>query len=943
MTCDPVRTAAHAKYGKKLVEAVASMMGESEHEHRMRGKQGFVAARRQWIEEGLGKLGKGALSAIKETLDTIEGKTTAETFVPYQDLHARLAETDLSRALAYQLRSGIVDEFGWPAYEDAFERLGGEIMIGGAFPVMTMWNKTKAIAIGAPAAIAEHDLVYKPKDHKVEHVLYLGNQFLVDLDPVKGWQHVAYWSEAPKKTFDLKVSLRSYGGGLPTATTIEGGRITLGAKAFAPGDTDISDDHRHLTDGTTIWHFEYENRQPKLREYDPVKGAKGRVSWPAFIDGWHKDGWRIDARACVLVKAPDGLAGSPLGMKDGLLGLKIRDPIAGDGCEVERIDGVTWKGDITPFALVTFPGDSKPRPIQTTGADNKRYPGGDGPGVYLYSPESQQLAELGADDWAARGWGKVHVPPGAMWDFLTPRDPAGSGALRAIDDAKARAILDVARREVEAHPEADGREMTATEAEVRAQLPAVTNDKLVRGIAGIAERAAELAIRLAAIASERSKENADPTGEGLSAEGMKIRKLATAMAAGRATKIPDFDVDLRAWLTHGRAMAALALSPIGEADERRTARDVLRAIAGTMFADDLSKLRLMEIDPPEDYDDPNDYGDLVIAKKDASVFAIHWANDWALELSTDGTWRAPPTHDGRTWKVAEQTKLQHGVGSEWARAYLELPDAPVAWDPEIGNRLAAKAELSVPEATLLYLGCPTGYAKDFLGKQKREVVGLKMGEADAARTTFKELADDDVKWSLVTRAVPDDARLLATPLADGGFVDGLARAWRAKYGKRVKVPQDLIAKAKKDFDLDDDYLPAFTGDDDAWYFKPDLRPLNELGGWRDGKGLTPDAARELLTIAAWLFVARPVGCKIREQLGPVLEKLRKIANDKRVVWKLEELSADDEDAKLKARFADLATEPVRRDLATPAALAALLRAEMDKWGPIIKKAGVNAD
>jgi len=52
------------------------------------------------------------------------------------------------------------------------------------------------------------------------------------------------------------------------------------------------------------------------------------------------------------------------------------------------------------------------------------------------------------------------------------------------------------------------------------------------------------------------------------------------------------------------------------------------------------------------------------------------------------------------------------------------------------------------------------------------------------------------------------------------------------------------------------------------------------------------------------------------------------------------LQASLEDAALKARFADLATEPVSKDRATPEALAALLRAETDKWGPIIKKAGV---
>jgi tripartite-type tricarboxylate transporter receptor subunit TctC len=55
------------------------------------------------------------------------------------------------------------------------------------------------------------------------------------------------------------------------------------------------------------------------------------------------------------------------------------------------------------------------------------------------------------------------------------------------------------------------------------------------------------------------------------------------------------------------------------------------------------------------------------------------------------------------------------------------------------------------------------------------------------------------------------------------------------------------------------------------------------------------------------------------------------------------LQAALEDATLKARYAELATEPVSRELATPAALATLLKTETDKWGPIIAKAGVHPE
>ena len=49
------------------------------------------------------------------------------------------------------------------------------------------------------------------------------------------------------------------------------------------------------------------------------------------------------------------------------------------------------------------------------------------------------------------------------------------------------------------------------------------------------------------------------------------------------------------------------------------------------------------------------------------------------------------------------------------------------------------------------------------------------------------------------------------------------------------------------------------------------------------------------------------------------------------------------DATVKQRFNDLGTEPVEEKRATPEALRAQLKSEIERWAPIIKKAGVYAD
>jgi hypothetical protein len=49
------------------------------------------------------------------------------------------------------------------------------------------------------------------------------------------------------------------------------------------------------------------------------------------------------------------------------------------------------------------------------------------------------------------------------------------------------------------------------------------------------------------------------------------------------------------------------------------------------------------------------------------------------------------------------------------------------------------------------------------------------------------------------------------------------------------------------------------------------------------------------------------------------------------------------DAKVRARLADLGQEIPPRAQQTPEALAVLQKAEIDKWWPIIKAAGIKAE
>lgn len=79
-------------------------------------------------------------------------------------------------------------------------------------------------------------------------------------------------------------------------------------------------------------------------------------------------------------------------------------------------------------------------------------------------------------------------------------------------------------------------------------------------------------------------------------------------------------------------------------------------------------------------------------------------------------------------------------------------------------------------------------------------------------------------------------------------------------------------------------------------------------------------------VAVWHGLYAPKGTP-----KPVIESLNKA------------LKIALKDPTVKQRFADLGTEPVAESRAAPEVLQAHLKAEIDKWSPIIKKAGAYAD
>lgn len=89
---------------------------------------------------------------------------------------------------------------------------------------------------------------------------------------------------------------------------------------------------------------------------------------------------------------------------------------------------------------------------------------------------------------------------------------------------------------------------------------------------------------------------------------------------------------------------------------------------------------------------------------------------------------------------------------------------------------------------------------------------------------------------------------------------------------------------------------------------------------------TQEAGMPAIEIAVWHALYAPKGTP-KEAVDKLSAALKKALKDPKVV----------------ERFAELGTEPVAEDRATPEALSAFLISEIDRWKPVIEAAGVYAD
>ncbi|MFC6594255.1 DNA-binding protein [Kitasatospora paranensis] len=884
-----------------------------------------------WTAEVAAESSAAGLPDLPDALRRI-GWLPGEVLVLAEDAVRAAAGTDVSEVLARTLRGGLLDELGWPAWEEAVATLVprkdvDDLVVADAWPHLVVAGPSQARVIGAEGTVLTHDLRIPAGDtgsdpgfHHVD-----GSLLVQWCSRAQNHRKVGYWHTAPDRTFTMPEgtsvrgtrmtwlgNLRTFGLPLP------GGGRTTGDGVVHAGDTALPGERRVIGDGTSFWAWARSGEDTPFgwHEYDPATGALGRAALPGFLADALRDapagstfrsGWVMPAAS-----AEQTPAGAPA---DGVLAWRTVElpdgAVRGEDAAGHSVTLPAGAG--VPTRLVLFPGAERPQAVV-----RETYR------MRLVDPDGVVTATARTDDAPGTfAEGTLILPPMRYWHCLRPRDPQGSAALRRIDADTAAGLLKAAGAADPKKPE----ELTAA---VRALLPAVGDDALAAGIAGVVRFAAAQQQSLDAVAKRLADrlagvgEPAAPTGptdhrlraalSGLGCVGSwygnaQARYTAAQLDFLAAACRPDAEpaapgtlhLDGPAlpyaridWLRLPELAGPVALraaAPVGADEDRAALAELLHALDGLGLTtpEGAARWRRVRLHLTAGHllaaDGSVRHGDRdALVPLGGGAFLLFADTDVTAASDTEST---VLQHDpsGRFDVPAPYTVLSSepvaGPADDRAPRLLAEVSArgPAPWFPAAAEEFARLTGLTGTMAALVVAGLPQieAYERSFLPTADRTLLGLKVADAAVAKDELRTVAAG-TRQRVVAALLPADPARLWT---DGPDVAAAAAVWNAAVGRRVAVPEALLAEANRAVRtewaatrslaavLDPAAAPELDRDLD-WTVRGDrCVPVDDKA-----TGFTARTLVGAVAMTAWLAHRLPAGDPVRAALPAALAAVR---------------------------------------------------------------------
>ncbi|QQM66927.1 hypothetical protein [Actinomyces weissii] len=751
---------------------------------------------------------------------------------------------DTPTLLAGVLRDGLLVEYTWPALETAAASLGGEVTLHESFPAVGVAAAGRVIWVDGQERVAQATFTPRHASHHEDWDYLLVGEATACAAYIESWSRVLLWSTRPGLERDLDPFFQDSRSTL--TLPVPEGRL-VGAHLVRPGDLENPFHYRSrlFQEGTHYW---ADGRE--VREVDPDTGTKGRRSLPGplagLVEPYLREGWELK---------PYNTTWCPT------------YPTTSASCFSTAAGRHVWVALSRDAEYLYLDADGQATVSSTTSLLRGRLqrPGGGAwiaswDGLCREEDQAPLLPAAGADGCKHL----LHRLPWAGWHQLQVRNAAVSARLRAVTPAQAAMLLAVVpaakhlenKSGADSSSQEDASRVLNWKARLAASLLLRSKDAdLVNAVIWAAARVKRI------VSEPQTWLQATPEAPCSFLGEASTSLMGWATGAGDSTtdregtldigrrlagaEIPLISVRFNTayLLTHPLALLFSATRPLAP---RKVVLQAAAAFGDVVDAGIYSPsccvFDVPGLDVPEAAGVParvvrTRRGPAVLIGSNF-VFAA-WATAARFYSPSGGV---PRFVDWRPTKVVMRgCGLEAGVLLEAFRVLLEQGAPP--WDPQKVTRLAEGTGWEPAAAALLLAGLPEQWASsaNFLGKDLRELLGLKAKEARSGREFLDGLGRETL-LRLVEAGAADPLRLVR----EGLDVEAVIAAWRREQSRLslsgaarpFYLPGELLSAADSAFAWNGAQRLRDLGEEpdtqylDIWLWAvTQARPGSDLAAW----------------------------------------------------------------------------------------------------------------
>ncbi|RRD46091.1 hypothetical protein [Tessaracoccus sp. OH4464_COT-324] len=746
-----------------------------------------------------------------------------------QQVAALASCLDAARLLAAGLRGGLLTELSWPALEKAVAELGqpSEVSFHGSWPAVGAARDGRIIWVERDERVAEASFTM-PALHDRRSWAYLlvdGHTYFVARQ--RDWTHKGIWSNAPGRILDVPNTWHV--GSRQQSFQVPGGRLVSSSLVRVGDASNLEGTAQLLTDGERFWTCDGD----EVNEISPATGKVGRRSLPTalaeLVEPLLRDGWRVGGSTSWFPAQHCPASLQPAG--SGWRGwVELRHPKEG-------------------FCFVGPDGYRQDPQVKFRSVGRIARPGGghwlfDLSGRLCEADGSELLPTTGADG-ANHFLGRI---PPAGWHHFRPRDPAASARLRAVSARQVADLLaavptiakacanDSLHAIVSGVCSGFGVVLNSAEAlEAARQLCGSHEPALLEAIVWLAAQVKAI-IRAGDELLNSVDEESTSFGDwepNLSPvwwafDGDRWRTCETKPSHLRALAqrvLSDGQKQPRwgRWLNRLPGLARLTKDRAAKAEPSPSAlqfgrgagltlvkpelllaaalglgrtRDEIGGLAAAVGAVLDADLYLPEScvysadSTPEHARQP---GAVIDTPSGPSFVLVVESYQHELHTAFSPSGGAPAKLNGQPVRVLHRSSGMDPAELRKAFEVLLERGAP-AWDEHQVARLAEGLGWSTAAAALVLAGLPNldSWERNFLPKEVREQLGLKVAEAAMARGFLREISVSELV-ELVAAGVQDPVRAVL----EGLDVEAMIAHSGKTFGDHVVVPDELIGKAER--------------------------------------------------------------------------------------------------------------------------------------------------